>query len=145
MANPYHHSLSSVKKWGGCVEDYIKIHDWFDASKAYFADFRHRALRHHAQGIYECEHEFGNTITLSNGRVIPTRWVGEQHVREDCGFIPSLQDWLIQIQPTPWMNRPQRIERELENGNGNELERSSSRQEEEPQKQTTESGTLQAV
>lgn len=144
MANPYHHSLSSVKKWGGCVEDYIKIHDWFDASKAYFADFRHRALRHHAQGIYECEREFGNTITLSNGRVIPTRWVGEQHVREDCGFIPSLQDWLIQIQPTPWMNRPHRIERELENG-GNELEGSRSRTEEKEENKTAESGILQTI
>mgnify|MGYP006871787357 FL=1 len=43
MANPYHHALSSVKKWGGIVEDYIKIHDWFDASKEMMGDFRHRA------------------------------------------------------------------------------------------------------
>jgi hypothetical protein len=46
MAHPYHHSLSSVKKWGGTVADYQHIHDWFDASKAIIADFRHRALRH---------------------------------------------------------------------------------------------------
>src|ERR1035438_160103 len=45
MAHPYHHSLSSVKKWGGTVADYQHIHDWFDASKAIIADFRHRALR----------------------------------------------------------------------------------------------------
>ena len=48
MAHPYHHALSSVRKWGGCVEDYQAIHDWFDASKQITADFRHRALRHHA-------------------------------------------------------------------------------------------------
>lgn len=143
MANPYHHSLSSVKKWGGCVADYIKIHDWFDASKEFFADFRHRALRHHAQGIFECERVFGHTVTLSNGRIIPTRWIGEQHIREDCGFIPSLQDWLMQIEPQPWMNRTQRIEKELDNGV--ELERSRGGKEEEPQNQTTESGTVQAV
>lgn len=139
MANPYHHSLSSVKKWGGVVEDYIAIHDWFDASKAFYGDFRHRALRHHAQGIYECEREFGHTITLSNGRVIPTRWIGEQHVREDCGHIPSLQDWLSKIRPEPWMNQPIKIERELENAQRNELEGSGSRQEKEPQNETTES------
>ena len=23
MAHPYHHALSSVKKWGGTVEDYV--------------------------------------------------------------------------------------------------------------------------
>jgi hypothetical protein len=31
---------------------------------------------------------------LSTGRVIPTRWVGEQHVQQDLGFIPSLADWM---------------------------------------------------
>ena len=52
MAHPYHHSLSSVKKWGGNVDDYQPIHDWFDQSKQIIADFRHRALRHHAEGIF---------------------------------------------------------------------------------------------
>lgn len=52
MAHPYHHSLSSVKKWGGSIEDYIYIHNWFDESKKIIADFRHRALRHHAEGIF---------------------------------------------------------------------------------------------
>jgi hypothetical protein len=52
MAHPYHHSLSSVKKWGGTVADYQRIHDWFDESKKIIADFRHRALRHHAEGIF---------------------------------------------------------------------------------------------
>ena len=46
MAHPYHHSLSSVKKWGGAVDDCLPIHNWFDASKQITADFRHRALRH---------------------------------------------------------------------------------------------------
>jgi hypothetical protein len=52
MAHPYHHSLSSVKKWGGAACDYLAIHSWFDASKQITADFRHRALRHHAEGIF---------------------------------------------------------------------------------------------
>ena len=30
MAHPYHHALSSVKKWGGTVDDYQAIHAWFD-------------------------------------------------------------------------------------------------------------------
>jgi hypothetical protein len=110
MAHPYHHSLSSVKKWGGTVEDYIRIHDWFDESKKIIADFRHRALRHHAEGIFMAETIFGSTITLSTGRVIPTRWIGEQHVREDLGFIPSFADWVKAIRPEPWMGRAQRLE-----------------------------------
>jgi hypothetical protein len=30
MAHPYHHALSSVKKWGRKAEDYLAIHGWFD-------------------------------------------------------------------------------------------------------------------
>ncbi len=71
MAHPYHHALSSKKKWGGAVEDYLAIHTWFDASKEIIADFRHRALRHHAEGIFMAETIFGVTITLSSGRIIP--------------------------------------------------------------------------
>jgi hypothetical protein len=114
MANPYHHSLSSVKKWGGIVEDYIKIHDWFDASKEMMGDFRHRALRHHAQGIFEAERVFGHTLTLSTGKIIPVRWVGEQHVVEDIGYIPTLSDWLIHIHPQPWMSKSRKLSKELE-------------------------------
>ena len=110
MAHPYHHCLSSVKKWGGSVGDYQPIHDWFDESKKIIADFRHRALRHHAEGIFMAETIFGHTLTLSTGRVIPTRWVGEQHVREDLGFIPSFADWVKAIRPEPWMGRAQKLE-----------------------------------
>ena len=57
---------------------------------------------------------FGPTLTLSTGRTIPTRWVGEQHVKEDLGFIPSFADWVRCIRPEPWMGRTRRIEREVE-------------------------------
>lgn len=72
MANPYHHALSSQRKWGGEIEDYIAIHTWFDESKEHHGDFRHRALRHHSQGIFEAERVFGHTITLATGRAIPS-------------------------------------------------------------------------
>ena len=105
MAHPYHHALSSVQKWGGKVEDYLPIHDWFDASKAFLADFRHRALRHHAEGIFWCEEVFGHTITNADGKVVPVRFVGEQHVKEDLGWIPTLQDWFKNLRVQPWMAR----------------------------------------
>lgn len=52
MGHCYHHALSSARKWGGVAEDYLPLHQWFDESKAITADFRHRALRHHAEGIF---------------------------------------------------------------------------------------------
>lgn len=114
MANPYHHAVSSARRWGGTYKDYIEIHAWFDESKGYHPDFRHRALRHHAEGIFLCETIFGKTITNSNGRRIPVRWIGEQHVKEDLGLIPSVNDWLKELRPKPWMNRTRKLEVELE-------------------------------
>lgn len=60
MAHPYHHALSSVRKWGGVPEDYLYLHAWFDESKQIIADYRHRALRHHAEGIFMLEKIFRN-------------------------------------------------------------------------------------
>jgi len=67
------------------------------------ADFRHRALRHHSAGIFMLEDVFGTTIMISTGRVVPVRFIGEQHVLEDLGRIPTVQDWLEKIQPESWM------------------------------------------
>jgi hypothetical protein len=113
MAHPYHHALSSARRWGGEPADYLPIHDWFDESKAFLASFRHRALRHHAEGIFLCEQIFGATITVSSGRAIPVRWVGEQHVKEDLGWIPAAADWLRAISHEPWMTvrAPRRLSR----------------------------------
>lgn len=109
--HPAHHSLTSVKIWGGVVADYDPIHDWFDATKEHFADARHRALRHHTQGIFEAERVFGRTITNSDGRVVPVRYIGEQHVKEDCaGLIPTVADWFRHMKLETWMNRGYKVE-----------------------------------
>jgi hypothetical protein len=105
MSHPYQHALSSAKRFGGTFEEYLLIHMWFDASKELMCDPRHRALRHHAQGIFEAERVFGTTITNSQGRQVPVRLIGEQHVREDLGFIPSVEEWFRHIQLQPWMHR----------------------------------------
>jgi hypothetical protein len=42
--------------------------------------------------------------------VIPVRWIGEQHVREDLGYIPSFADWVKAIRPEPWMGRALKLE-----------------------------------
>jgi len=105
MSHPYNHALSSVRRHGGRVEDYIELHAWLDQSKEFLANFRHRALRHHAQGIFEAERIFGMMIRNADGRLVPTRIVAEQHVREDCGYIPTMADWLSKIPAESWMYR----------------------------------------
>jgi hypothetical protein len=53
-------------------------------------------------------------------KVIPTRWVAEQHVQEDCGGrIPSFSDWCNAIRPEKWMNSPRKLSKELEHEQNN--------------------------
>jgi hypothetical protein len=113
MAHSYHHALSSAKKHGGVPDDYIAIHNWFDETKSHYASFKHRALRHHSLGIFWAEEKFGVTITNSDGKQVPVRLIGEQHVTEDCGFIPTVQDWLKNIPHEPWQIKTQKIEKTL--------------------------------
>lgn len=114
MAHCYYHALSSVRKWGGVPDDYLALHQWFDQSKAILADPRHRALRHHAEGIFMLETLFGSTIVNSHGKHVPVRLIGEQHVLEDLGFIPSFADWGRLIAPQAWMLKGRRLDQPLD-------------------------------
>lgn len=114
MAHPWHHAERSARLFGGQAEDYLEVHNWFDESKAFMPDLRHRALRHHSEGIFLCEHIFGVTLENSEGKRVPVRLVGEQHVKDDLGWIPTVKDWLSNLQVEKWMRhtpyRPTRDE-----------------------------------
>jgi hypothetical protein len=103
MAHPLRHAESSARKFGGRPEDYLAIHRWFDESKAYFPDFRDHALYHHTAGIFLAERMHGLRVTNSDKKVVPVLYLGEQHVREDLGRVPTFQDWLVNLKPVPWM------------------------------------------
>lgn len=106
MSHPLHHSISSKKKWGGHVDDYLAIHNWFDETKMHYPDMRHRTLRHHSEGIFWCEEKFGTYIINSEGKMVPVRAIGEQHVIEDIGFIPTIKDYLNNMTQVNWMYKP---------------------------------------
>lgn len=109
MAHAYCHAESTARVFGGVPEDYLPCHQWLDASKEHFGDLRHRAMRHHAQGVFEAERVFGVVIINSDGKPVPVRAIAEQHIREDCGGrVPSLSDWLSKIALQPWMAAPTR-------------------------------------
>lgn len=109
--HPTKHAETSTKVFGGKPEDYLQIHDWLDEPKAHFADYRHRALRHHSQGIFEAERIFGHTIRNSDGKEIPVRYICEQHILEDCGGrIPTVADWFRRIPREGWMGQNYTVE-----------------------------------
>jgi hypothetical protein len=117
MSNAYIHAEHSAKKWGGKPEEYLKIHKWLDQVKSHLGDNRHRAVLHNAWGIHLAVEVFGDFITNSAGRRVFVKEIGEQHILEDLGFIPSLGDCLAGLKLEPWLagaltnsrGRPNRI------------------------------------
>ena len=111
---PFLHGKVSVKKWGGQESDYQAIHDWLDQTKSHFPDMRHRALLHSSFGIYLCEQMFGINITNSDGKLISVRDIAEQHVIDDMGRIPTVQDYLQDMPMYDWLGGPKRDKRRID-------------------------------
>lgn len=114
MPKPHIHAARDVRQWGGKEEDYFKIHELMDSSKEAFAANSHRAATHNIWFVHKIlPLIFGDTIVNSDGRRVSVKDIGEKHCLLDFGmkFIPTLQDWLENLQFHEWMN----------NGNGSEL------------------------
>lgn len=109
---PYKHAQSSARKFGGNPDDYVEIHDWFDETKSFTGDWTHRALRHHSAGIQWAIEKFGHKIRNNKGQYVPVKMIAEQHVEEDCGFIPTPQDYLriLKSNPEDWMLKVQKTQ-----------------------------------
>ena len=100
------HANSSVKTFGGQRSDYIEIHKQMDHSKCAHATMKHRAIFHSSYGLYLICSIFGETIINSDGREIGVKQIAEQHIIEDLGRIPSLDEWLKEMPLKEWMGRP---------------------------------------
>ncbi len=101
---PLIHAKVSVKRWGGRVEDYLPIHEFIDSSKIAMPDVRHRAILHSSFGCYMAERLFGTYITNAAGKDVSVRDIAEEHIQEDLGFIPTIENWLEELPLKPWMS-----------------------------------------
>lgn len=103
---PLIHARSSANKYGGTWQDYMDNHDFMDSSKATIADVRHRAIFHSAFGCFVVEKVFGSVRTNSDGKQYSTRDIAEDHIMQDLGFIPSVDQWLRNMSIQKWMGGP---------------------------------------
>ena len=106
MANPMIHSISSVKRWGGKVEDYIGIHELLDSPKATMNNQSSRCLTHNTWFAFTIIPKiFGYNILNSDGKSINSVDIALLHIAEDfrMKFVPTPQDYLKHLQVQPWM------------------------------------------
>lgn len=98
------HGKIHAKKYGGRPDDYADIDDFIDSTKQAVADVRHRAILHSAFGCFLVEKVFGRVRTNSDGKEYSPRDVAEDHIQQDLGFIPSMEQYLNNMTIQPWMS-----------------------------------------
>jgi hypothetical protein len=101
---PIYHSRIHCKKYGGVPDDYADIDDFIDSSKACHPDVRHRAILHSSFGCFIVEKVFGRERTNSDGRIYSPRDIAEDHILQDLGFIPSVEQYLNNMNVADWMS-----------------------------------------
>jgi hypothetical protein len=100
-----HHCESSVRKFGGEIEDYAAIHAFFDSGKTLEPTWRHRILLHHTLGVKLCELKFGSLFRRhSDNKAISTTLIAEQHVLEDLGALPTPY-WYLRELPLDYLEK----------------------------------------
>jgi hypothetical protein len=107
MGNPLHHSKSSVKRWGGSVNDYIAIHELLDSPKSTMNNNTGRMMTHNTWFAYTIIPKiFGYNIINSDGKSVDTVDIAMLHIAEDYRMtgIPTPQDFLKHMEVQPWMN-----------------------------------------
>lgn len=121
MANPLIHSKSSVKRWGGKVEDYLAIHELIDSPKATMNNNSSRALTHNTWFAYTIVPKiFGYNITNSSGKSVDVVDIAMLHIAEDfrMKFVPTPQDYLKHLVVQDWFNNGVK---ELDNDEAKEI------------------------
>ena len=121
MANPLIHSKSSVKRWGGKVEDYLPLHELIDSPKAMMNNNSVRVLTHNTWFAYHIMPKiFGYNIINSDGKSVDVVDISMLHIAEDfrMKFVPTPQDYLQHLQVQAWFNNGVK---ELDNKEGYEI------------------------
>ena len=107
---PWIHAKNSVHRHGGEPEDYQDIHDFIDSTKVAIPDVRHRAVLHNAFGCFLVERIFGHTRKNSEGKTYSPRDIAEEHIQEDLGRIPTLEECFktMPLLNSLWLGGPKR-------------------------------------
>ena len=106
MGSPLIHAKSSVKRWGGTVEDYLPIHENLDNVKGTGHNLTARLITHNGYYCYNVIPKiFGYELINSDGKRVDTVDIALLHVAEDYRMkgVPSIQDIVQHIEIQPWM------------------------------------------
>jgi hypothetical protein len=103
-------AVQSAKRFAITPAVVLPVHTWFFETATWFTDERHLIMRNTSWGIFQAEQHFG--IVLDDGHnAVPTRIVGEWHVRAVFGRIPAAAEFIRLVKGQRWMAAAQNARR----------------------------------
>ena len=103
LRSPEELAAASARRFDAAPELLLPLHRWFLETSTWFPDARHLAMRHHSFGIFEAEARFGVLLGKGRQHPLPTRILGEWHVRAVLGRVPAATDFLRHLKGQRWM------------------------------------------
>lgn len=98
MAHPYFHALSSRRKWGGTVDEYLPLHQYFDQTKSALADCRHRLFLHNPWGALLLNQQFSDAWVPEQHHGVTLDMISQQHITEDYSRLVSVEECVARMQ-----------------------------------------------
>jgi hypothetical protein len=83
-----------------------------DSSKFHNQNFNHRIFSHNTWFVEVLCELMGDYITNSDGHKVLIRDICYQHLEEDHGIVPTIQDWAKAISldlKNRWINNPKKL------------------------------------
>lgn len=96
----------SAELHGGTWNDYEAIHAFLDWPRDYLPDGRYRRILHNGWGVALTVEAIGaRWLRPSDGLPVAVRQIAEEHLRQECAGIPTLESCLDGLSIERWMCR----------------------------------------
>ena len=89
--HPLIHAKSSVRKWGGKIEDYLFIHEWFDETKAWVGHSEHRLLDIIVKEFFNQNKYLGQNLLIVKVRLYTQDMLVNNMLKKIVSIISLLQ------------------------------------------------------
>ena len=93
----------SAVHFGGEWTDYLPVHRFLDWPRDHLPDGRHRRVLHNSWGIALAVDILGEVLPLLGRAPVSVRQVAEEHIRYECGDVPTMEASLAGIRLERWM------------------------------------------
>ncbi len=104
----------SQDKFGGEVEDYLRIHQFLDSPSLWLKAEKQLVLTHSNFGVFLCDQIFGHTFHRRSDReLMLTANIAREHLEAELGTVIDVQNMLNLMPLRTWQNglKPAQVQR----------------------------------